>query len=346
MQVTLKQAEAFLPRLLKHHIVPYLHGSPGIGKSAIVKAIAKQRNLKLIDIRLTDHDPTDLQGYPIPNHETKKASHYPLETLPTTTTPLPINPETGKPYSGWLVLFDEFDSAVQAVQAAAYKVVLDRQVGQHDLHPMVFLIAAGNLETDNAIVNPMSTALISRFAHFYVELNHKEWMQWAASAGLDFRITAYMNYKPDHLYTFNPKLGEQPYACPRTWDKLSKVLGDTKEAVDTDLPLWASLLGDGVAAEFIEFLKLDKDTPTFDKLMADPVNTPIKEDLGVRWSIMSMLAHRADENNINQVSQVLERFSHDLQVVSIRELIRRHPQMLKHSDFNKWVTARSIDVLG
>ena len=53
-------------------------------------------------------------------------------------------------------------------------------VGEYKLHDKVAMIAAGNLEDDNAIVNPMSSALISRFAHFYIELNNDEWLEWAA----------------------------------------------------------------------------------------------------------------------------------------------------------------------
>lgn len=37
-----------------------LHGSPGVGKSDIVRQIAKQRGIELIDLRLSQLDPVDL----------------------------------------------------------------------------------------------------------------------------------------------------------------------------------------------------------------------------------------------------------------------------------------------
>ena len=48
---------------------------------------------------------------------------------------------------------DEFNSALPSVQAACYKLVLDRMVGQHHLHKKCFIVACGNKETDNAIVD-------------------------------------------------------------------------------------------------------------------------------------------------------------------------------------------------
>ena len=37
-----------------------IHGSPGVGKSDVVHQIAKQRGIELIDLRLSQLDPVDL----------------------------------------------------------------------------------------------------------------------------------------------------------------------------------------------------------------------------------------------------------------------------------------------
>ena len=43
-------------------LVPMVLGSPGIGKSDIIRAIAKQHKLKVIDMRLAQCDPTDINN--------------------------------------------------------------------------------------------------------------------------------------------------------------------------------------------------------------------------------------------------------------------------------------------
>lgn len=62
MNYTIKPSNAkfFLTKTLNAGLVPFLHGSPGMGKSDIIKSIAEDFNLKLIDLRLSQCDPSDL----------------------------------------------------------------------------------------------------------------------------------------------------------------------------------------------------------------------------------------------------------------------------------------------
>lgn len=339
MQVTLKQLEALLPMVLKVGVVPFIKSSPAIGKSSLIHALAKQFKLKVIDIRLAECDPTDLHGFPYFDHETKKASYYPLNIFPTTEDKIPDG------YNGWWLFFDELSNAPLSVQAACYKVILDRQVGQHKLHPNVFMCAAGNLETDNAAAQPISSALVSRFAIFEVKLNQKDWNEWAAGNGIDYRITSFMNFKPDHLYTFHPDTADKPYASPRTWAMLSRIIKDTKFDA-TILPVLASLIGEGVAREFMSFLELEKDMPTFEDILKNPENVEIKNDLSVKWSIMGMVAHKISPETVIPCTKFLNRFPDELRVVAIREIRLRHPNLLTESkDFSTWFNKVALETL-
>lgn len=111
MQVKHSEAISMLTSCIRAKLVPMLVGSPGIGKSGIVHQIAKDYRLKVIDLRLSQCDPTDLLG--MPNVDTERARYVPMETFPIEGDPLPEG------YEGWLLFLDEFNSAVQAVQAAA-----------------------------------------------------------------------------------------------------------------------------------------------------------------------------------------------------------------------------------
>lgn len=324
MQTTLKQTAQYLPKLFKAGIVPFLHSSPAIGKSSLAKQIAKQYSLKVIDLRLTECDSSDLNG--LPYFENGKASFLPFNTFPLTDTPIP------KGYKGWLLLLDEFNSAPLGVQASAYKLVLDRQVGQHKLHDSCFIIACGNLETDNAIVNTMSSALISRFAHFHIALNHDDWIDWATQNGIDYRIVSYLGFKPTDLYTFTPDVTES-YASPRTWEMLSKVIKD--EPIDFLKPLIASLVGDAVASQFISFVKLYKDLPTFDEVVDNADKIKVPDDLGTRWALLSMVASKTDKQSATKLQSFFERFPKDLQIVALRQ-IKANDQSLLFKEMKQW----------
>lgn len=60
IQVKISQAVSMLTKFIRAGLVPMLRGSPGMGKSSIVHQIAKEYNLKVIDLRLSQCDPTDL----------------------------------------------------------------------------------------------------------------------------------------------------------------------------------------------------------------------------------------------------------------------------------------------
>lgn len=79
-------------------LVPFIQGSPGLGKSAIVKQIAKFAKLKVIDLRLAQCDITDLNGFP--KLDGDKARYLPMETFPIESDPIP------KGYNGWLLFLN------------------------------------------------------------------------------------------------------------------------------------------------------------------------------------------------------------------------------------------------
>lgn len=62
MQVKASQAREMLTKYIQAKLVPMLVGSPGCGKSQIVYSIAKEYSLKVIDLRLSQCDPTDLNA--------------------------------------------------------------------------------------------------------------------------------------------------------------------------------------------------------------------------------------------------------------------------------------------
>lgn len=61
-KVTPSQAIPMIERVFIAGLVPYLHSSPGVGKSSLLKTIAANLGLYVIDIRLSQCDPADLNA--------------------------------------------------------------------------------------------------------------------------------------------------------------------------------------------------------------------------------------------------------------------------------------------
>src|SRR5690606_25464586 len=138
---TPRQARKMIVQCIQAGLVPYLQSSPGMGKSSIVRSIAKEFQLELLDERLSTRESVDLSGFAMLNEEKTRARYVPLEDL----VPIEGMDEIPAGKQGWLLFMDEFNAAERPVQAASYKLILDREVGRHKVHSHVAMVLAGNL---------------------------------------------------------------------------------------------------------------------------------------------------------------------------------------------------------
>lgn len=335
MKVTPSKAIELVSLALRAKLVPMMHGSPGIGKSDIAKNVAKKFNLKLIDIRLAQCDPTDLNGFP--KLDGKKAGYVPMSTFPIEGDSVPEG------YSGWLIMFDELTSAPRSVQSASYKILLDRMVGEHSIHNNVAMMAAGNLESDGAIVEPMSTALQSRLVHLEVEVNNKEWVDWANSKGFDHRITSYIDFRPDQIYTFSPDHTDKTYASPRTWEFMNNLLKVSKITRDM-LPLMIGTVGEGTAREFYGFCEIQDRLPKLEEIISKPNTIKVPDEPSVLFALSGSLAANATDENVSSLITFIGRMPAEFQVVCLRNLVRRNKSLLKNPAIIGWITKASVDL--
>jgi hypothetical protein len=334
MQVKPSRAASLIEKYLLAKVVPMLRGSPGIGKSDLVRAIAAKYNLLVIDVRLTQCDPTDLNGFP--SLSGAKATYLPMDTFPIQGDEIP------KGYNGWLIFLDELSSANEAVQAAAYKLTLDRMVGRHKLHDKVAVVAAGNLESDGAIVNPMSTALQSRLAHIEMAVDVEDWLDWALRNDIHHHITDFIKFKPGMLYTFKPDHSDNTYASPRTWEFANRLIGFSHESEFT--ALLAGVITEGVAREFINYCKVYKTLPKLEDILATPEKVLVPDEPGVLFALAGSVAEWATKDNLGNLLKYVNRIPKEFQVRTLRECVRRKRELLSHPEMTNWIHASRTEL--
>lgn len=315
IKIKISEAAEYIALYIKAGLVPLITGSPGIGKSEIVHALAKAYGLKLIDFRVAQADPVDLLGFPRIDPVTGKGSYAPMETFPIESDAIP------KGYNGWLLFLDELTSGTKALQSAAYKLILDRQVGQFNLHKNVAIVAAGNLETDNAIVEEMSTALQSRLVHLEVVVDAKGWGEWASANGYDHRITSYINFRPDNLFTFKPDHTDRTYGCPRTWGFSNRLLKLVEVTDKKALGLLAGTLSEGLAREFLIFCKIFDKLPKVSNIVANPQLVAVPDEPSILWALCGALSKEITLKNIEPVMEFITRIPKEFQVVCLRQTL-------------------------
>lgn len=238
-----------------------LWGSPGVGKSDGIKQIANElaekmnKKIKVTDVRLLLFNPVDLRGIPTAD-EKKEFSKW--------LKPHIFNMDDSEDIINFLVL-DEITAAPQSVQAAAYQIVLDRQIGEHKLPDNCIVIAAGNKITDKSVSYSMPKALCNRFTHIEIEANVDSWKTWAYENDISGKIIGFINYKPNSLFSFDPSSQEQAYPTPRTWEMVNQYL-KVNPNIDVIRPIISGTIGLGATTEFVAFCKTYEKLPNVEKI--------------------------------------------------------------------------------
>ncbi len=320
-----KALKKSLEGLIKGQLPTFIWGSPGIGKSSIVKQIAKENNLEFIDLRLSLLDPTDLKGIPFFDSSSKEAIWAEPNFLPK-----------DKNSSGILFL-DEINTAPPSVQAAAYQLILDRKIGDYELPPNWAIIAAGNRASDRGVVYHMPSPLLNRFVHLNLEVDFHDWKEWAYKNTINPLIIAFLEYDKQKLFTFDPQKEQSAFATPRSWEYVHKILEGSFEQ-ELLLELLKGTIGD-VAVEFINFIKIQNELPDLnDIIQGKDVTPPTKaQALFALNSFLVSFAKSASKEELENILKFSLTLPKEFAIALIQDLEQNSIAMDELDGFEEWV---------
>jgi hypothetical protein len=334
--VTPKQLPELLVDIIKAKLVPNIISSPGLGKSDIVRQVANEHNLQLIDMRLSQMDVTDILGFP--NIVNGRSAYLPPEMFPIEEDLIPTDK------NGWILFLDELSSASPAVQAASYQLILDRMTGKHNLHKNVALIAAGNKMSDKAVVSRTSTALQSRMVHLELKVNKNDWIEWADTHGVDYRVKGFIEFKPDLLHKFDPNHSDVTFPAPRTWDFISRIIKDWKNIPDSKLPILAGTVGTGAAFEFKHYCKEYDNLPTINQILNNPESITVPQEPSTLFAITSLISHNLTPQTVSKIIKFINRLPKEFQIITLQGAIRMDKLLLKEEVIKGWISNNSREL--
>ena len=239
------QAKNLAITFLKANIVFALWGHPGIGKSALGQLLADEYNLEFIDIRLGQIDPVDLNGFVHKDEKTGTFDYLPWARFPLEDTPLP----PGK--HGWLIMFDEINTAPRQNLAASYKIFLDRMVGSRKLHPRCRLMMGGNL-VGEGLAGALPSPLVSRAAHIVMTPELTPGVRTILGPSL----SAFLTNHPKFIYA-EPNQPNSPVPTLRTWDMVHQ--HQKANGGISDLEAIAAIVGTAAAVSYISFSQQERE---------------------------------------------------------------------------------------
>lgn len=243
------QAKAIMnnPQSSKSFSPLMIWGAPGCGKSTIIRSVAENLNIGFVDLRLSEMEPIDLRGVPVPNEKTKSTEWFVTSELPRDEK------------SFGIILFDELSAADRSLQVAAYEIILDRRLSNlYKVPDGWMIVGAGNRTQDRAVSMTMSSALANRFCHVELETDYENWTEWATANDIHPSVVGFINFMPHKLFNQEGENLERGFPTPRSWQRVSeylKLYAHTDEYILRKLVY--GLIGPSAGVEFMEFYKLD-----------------------------------------------------------------------------------------
>lgn len=230
------------------YLTPLISGKHGIGKSQIIKSIAKEIDgicytieggtLKEGEITGIPYQYSDEEGnihfrflpyYVIENiqklEKDYETSHLKLDNLSSIEKIDAILSKKVKPV---IVFIDEINRTDNAVYKELMNILLTRIVNGYKLPWWVFFVAAMNPSNDDSSyqTNEMDPAQLDRFFKISAKENLQEWVTYAKNTEMDSTILEFVKTNGDFLSAPDEGLvdDEEGTPSPRGWDMIDTIV--------------------------------------------------------------------------------------------------------------------------
>ncbi|OPJ60724.1 AAA family ATPase [Clostridium chromiireducens] len=318
--------------------VPLIIGESGIGKTSLVKRIARDNGHYLVTIDANLLKEGEIGGLPVvENRVTMYATHSKL---------IEIEKAIKEDQNRDVILFiDELNRCDHAVAQELMNLILNREINGYILSERVKVIAAMNPSNRNDgfhnskyDVVDMDPAQEDRFVWVKLDSDIKEWIKWGMSenGNIDEHVIEFLSTFPEYLHM--SESDETIKATPRSWERISKaykIYLNNKDKYPLDIFLNAvrGNVGVNIANDFANFLvNLKKPLiRTEDVFNNDILSFDLKEKVqDENHSRLYILAKNSlrylesvpIEKNFRLFSELLNLYPRDLRLGIMKEIKR------------------------
>jgi hypothetical protein len=250
-------ANAHCESINKPKVPVCIWGKHGIGKTDLVKAIAKRRNAQFVYIAPAQFEEMgDLLGMPDKTEidGTSKTVFRAPDWVPTTEGP-------------GILLIDDVNRADDRILRGIMNLTQNYELTSWKLPKGWDIVLTANPEGGEYSVTEMDEAMLTRMRHIDMVSDPDAWIEWAKSSGVDKRGIEFMIAHPEALN------GDSQGLPPRVWTQFFdsiKIVKDLKASDDLVTMLATSTLNQPMTILFMKFVKEDlTEIPDVDDILSD-----------------------------------------------------------------------------
>jgi len=236
----------------------------GIGKTQVIQQIAREEKKEIFFIHLARRSSSD---FLIPRLTEDGIEYLTSKQFKDIATKGNV-----------ILFFDEYDRADGQTRNAVLSLINERKFEQIVLPETVWIVLAGNAE-HGTYTTSLDSAEITRVWLLSIDVSElskdhwyfKDWCKWAVDNKMDGKILNFLLDNPQSLCQRQEEGVNEQFACPRTWELLSKAMEKINiDKIDRVLlfDFLKGFLGNKVSEKFALYLTTYAEVPEVEEVLS------------------------------------------------------------------------------